>query len=257
MRGAREEHGRDASRSATACPCSCTKRRPRPTSAGHLAEIRRGGLNGLGASDAGPGWRPDFGPEQPHPTAGATAIGARPILIAYNVNLASNRLGVAKRAASVIRASSGGLAHVKAMGVQLSDGIVQVSMNLTNYRETSMPLCSMRSRARPPPTASACSRVRLWGSCPPTHCPPDPRRRLRLREADLDRILERRLERPPARSVSLLRHRSAQQQKDEDSGGRDVQPDRQEDAVQAAMSIECAGEGEVERCERQRHHGDR
>ena len=65
-------------------------------------------------------------------------IGARPILIAYNVNLASNRLGVAKRIASLLRATSGGLAHVKALGVQLDDGVVQVSMNLTNYRETSM-----------------------------------------------------------------------------------------------------------------------
>ena len=103
-----------------------------------LSEIRRGGINGVAHRMKQPAWRPDFGPDRPHPTAGATAIGARPILIAYNVNLASNRLGVAKRIASAIRASSGGLAHVKAMGVQLDHGIVQVSMNLTNYKETSM-----------------------------------------------------------------------------------------------------------------------
>ena len=74
-----------------------------------LSNIRRGGVNGVALRMKQSAWRPDFGPDQPHPTAGATAIGARPILIAYNVNLASNRLGVAKRIASAIRASSGGL----------------------------------------------------------------------------------------------------------------------------------------------------
>jgi glutamate formiminotransferase len=64
-----------------------------------LAEIRRGGLNGIALRMQQTAWRPDFGPGAPHPTAGATAIGARPILIAYNVNLATNRLGVAKRIA--------------------------------------------------------------------------------------------------------------------------------------------------------------
>ncbi len=103
-----------------------------------LADIRRGGVNGVALRMKQAAWRPDFGPDRPHPTAGATAIGARPILIAYNVNLASNRLGVAKRIASVIRASSGGLPDVKALGMQLDHGVVQVSMNLTNYKETSM-----------------------------------------------------------------------------------------------------------------------
>ncbi len=105
----------------------------------NLADVRRGGLNGLAHRMKRPEWRPDFGPDRPHPSAGATAIGARQILIAYNVNLATNRLSVAKRIASVIRASGGGLSFVKAMGVQLEHrGIVQVSMNLTNYKETSM-----------------------------------------------------------------------------------------------------------------------
>ena len=105
----------------------------------NLADVRRGGLNGLAHRMRQPEWKPDFGPDQPHPSAGATAIGARPILIAYNVNLATTRLSVAKRIASVIRASSGGLPFVKAMGVPLENrGVVQVSMNLTNYQETSM-----------------------------------------------------------------------------------------------------------------------
>ncbi len=161
----------------------------------NLAEIRRGGLNGIAQRMQQAAWRPDFGPDAPHPTAGATAIGARPILIAYNVNLASNRLGVAKRIASVIRASGGGLSCVKAMGVQLEQGIVQVSMNLTNYRETSM-MTVFDAIAR----EAAVDGVRVLeseivGLVPADALPPDPRKRLKLREADLDRVLELRLER--------------------------------------------------------------
>src|SRR5678815_3330727 len=73
----------------------------------------------------------------PHPSAGATVIGARMPLIAYNINLATNRLDVAKKIAAAVRQSSGGLRFVKAMGLELADrGIVQVSMNLTNYEKT-------------------------------------------------------------------------------------------------------------------------
>ena len=100
----------------------------------NLAEIRRGGFEGLEARMRDPAWQPDFGESRPHPSAGVTAIGARPILIAYNVNLASDRLDVARRIAKTIRASSGGLVGVKAMGVPLEHrGIVQVSMNLIDY----------------------------------------------------------------------------------------------------------------------------
>ena len=71
------------------------------------------------------------------PSAGASVIGARMPLIAYNINLATNRLDVAKKIAAAIRQSSGGLRFVKAMGIELADrGIVQVSMNLTNYEKT-------------------------------------------------------------------------------------------------------------------------
>ena len=73
------------------------------------------------------------------PRAGATVIGARMPLIAYNINLATDRLDVAKKIAAAIRFSSGGLRYVKAMGIALEDrGIVQVSMNLTNYEKTPM-----------------------------------------------------------------------------------------------------------------------
>ena len=102
----------------------------------NLADIRRGQFEGLAAKMAQSEWAPDYGPPVPHPSAGATVIGARMPLIAYNVNLDTDRLDVAKKIAATVRFSSGGLPHVKAMGVALEDrGIVQVSMNLTNYQE--------------------------------------------------------------------------------------------------------------------------
>jgi glutamate formiminotransferase len=103
----------------------------------NLEDIRRGEFEGLAAKLQQPDWTPDFGPAHPHPSAGASVIGARMALVAYNINLATNRLDVAKKIAAAIRQSSGGLRFVKAMGVDLADrGIVQVSMNLTNYEKT-------------------------------------------------------------------------------------------------------------------------
>jgi glutamate formiminotransferase len=102
-----------------------------------LENIRRGGFEGLSAKMADPAWTPDFGAPSPHPSAGAVAIGARRALIAYNINLKSDRLDIAKRIAAAVRQSGGGLPHVKAAGFRLEHrGIVQVSMNLTNYEET-------------------------------------------------------------------------------------------------------------------------
>jgi len=103
----------------------------------NLEDIRRGEFEGLAAKMAVPGWAPDFGPAQPHESAGASVIGARMPLIAYNINLNSDRLDVAKKIAAAIRHSSGGLRFVKAMGVMLEDRrIAQVSINLTNYQKT-------------------------------------------------------------------------------------------------------------------------
>jgi len=103
----------------------------------NLEDIRRGEFEGLAAKMASPGWSPDFGPAVPHPSAGASVVGARMPLIAYNINLSTNRLEVAKKIAAAIRQSSGGYRFVKAAGFELKDrGIVQVSMNLTNYEKT-------------------------------------------------------------------------------------------------------------------------
>ncbi|MBI2189324.1 MAG: glutamate formimidoyltransferase [Acidobacteria bacterium] len=103
----------------------------------NLEDIRRGQFEGLTAKMADPEWTPDFGPSHPHPSAGASVIGARMPLIAYNINLATDRLDVAKKIAAAVRYSSGGFRYVKAMGVTLADrGIVQVSINVTNYEKT-------------------------------------------------------------------------------------------------------------------------
>lgn len=102
-----------------------------------LEDIRRGEFEGLAEKMRRPGWAPDFGPPEPHATAGAVVIGARMPLIAFNVNLDTDRLDVARKIAQAVRFSSGGLRFVKAMGVELADrGLVQVSMNLTNFEKT-------------------------------------------------------------------------------------------------------------------------
>jgi glutamate formiminotransferase / 5-formyltetrahydrofolate cyclo-ligase len=103
----------------------------------NLEDIRRGEFEGLATKMASPGWSPDFGPAAPHVSAGATVIGARMPLIAYNINLNTDRLEVARQIAAAIRHSSGGLRYVKAMGVKVEDrNLAQVSINLTNYQKT-------------------------------------------------------------------------------------------------------------------------
>jgi glutamate formiminotransferase/formiminotetrahydrofolate cyclodeaminase len=105
-----------------------------------IEDIRRGGLDELAERmRMSPEWAPDFGEAKLHRTAGATIVGARQILIAYNVNLATIDVDLAKSIALKVRASNGGLPSVKAVGIDLkSRGCVQVSMNLTNYGETSV-----------------------------------------------------------------------------------------------------------------------
>jgi len=103
----------------------------------NLENVRKGGYELLKKEIISPERYPDFGKPILHPTAGATAIGARMPLIAFNVNLGTTDIKIAKRIAKDIRASSGGLMHLKAIGVGLKrEGMVQVSMNITNYKTT-------------------------------------------------------------------------------------------------------------------------
>ena len=101
----------------------------------NLAQVRQGGFEALREQTATR--PPDVGGPALHPTAGATIVGARKFLVAYNINLASQDLALAQRLARKIRASSGGFPAVKALGLALdSRGIVQVSINLIDYEQT-------------------------------------------------------------------------------------------------------------------------
>lgn len=103
----------------------------------NLAEIRKGEFERFAEKMRDPAWKPDFGPDRPHPTAGAVAVGARAPLIAYNINLGTKDLAVADRIAKAIRHVGGGFRYVKAMAVELADrGQVQVSINMTNFKKT-------------------------------------------------------------------------------------------------------------------------
>jgi glutamate formiminotransferase len=103
----------------------------------NLADIRKGEFEGFAEKIKDPKWAPDFGPSAPHPTAGVVAVGARPPLIAYNINLGTKDLRVADSIARAIRHIGGGFRYAKAMGVELADrGQVQVSINMTNFKKT-------------------------------------------------------------------------------------------------------------------------
>jgi len=105
-----------------------------------LPSIRKGEYEGLEEKLKDPRWKPDEGPDQFNPKFGATVVGARFPLIAYNVNLKTKDLSLAKEIAKKVRFKDGGFPHVRAMGIDLKEkGLVQVSMNLTNYRVTNIP----------------------------------------------------------------------------------------------------------------------
>jgi len=105
----------------------------------NLATIRKGQFEGMAAKLALEQWQPDYGPAQPHPTAGVTAIGARMPLVAYNVNLDTDNLDIANDIARKVRHISGGLRYCKGIGIELKDrGCVQVSMNMTDYTRTAL-----------------------------------------------------------------------------------------------------------------------
>jgi len=105
-----------------------------------LPSIRKGEYEGLAEKMKDPQWKPDEGPDRFNPKFGATVVGARFPLVAYNINLKTKDLPLAQEIARKIRFKDGGFPHVRAMGVDLKErGMVQVSMNLTDYRVTGIP----------------------------------------------------------------------------------------------------------------------
>lgn len=164
----------------------------------NLAQVRKGQFEGIRDSIADdPARMPDFGEAAVHPTAGITAVGARFFLIAYNVNLDTQDLAIAKEIATAIREKNGGLPGVKAMGFDLEEkGQVQVSMNLVDYRQTS-PIqvfdeIAKRAEAAGVPIAGS----EVVGLIPQAACPEGFAERVKVIDWDPDeQIVERRLAR--------------------------------------------------------------
>ncbi|MDE3040876.1 MAG: glutamate formimidoyltransferase [Nitrospirota bacterium] len=172
-----------------------------------LESVRRGGLQGLAfrmASD--PDWTPDFGPPELHKTAGAIVIGARPPLIAFNVNLRSTDLALARSIAKDIRQSNGGLPHLKAIGVKLaSRQLVQVAMNLTDYMITPIHVAFEAVRTRAAEQGVAVTGSEVIGLVPQAALVQAAAHSLALEQFDSAQVLETRLETrlldEPARQV--------------------------------------------------------
>jgi glutamate formiminotransferase/formiminotetrahydrofolate cyclodeaminase len=177
-----------------------------------LESVRRGGLQGLAfrmASD--PDWTPDFGPPQLHTTAGAMVIGARPPLIAFNVNLRSTDLAMARSIAKDIRQSNGGLPHLKAIGVELaSRKLVQVAMNLTDYIVTPLHVAFEAVRTRAAEQGVAVAGSEVIGLVPQAALVQAAAHSLVLEQFDPTQVLEARLE---SRLLSeLARHAPSREQ---------------------------------------------
>jgi glutamate formiminotransferase / 5-formyltetrahydrofolate cyclo-ligase len=177
-----------------------------------LADVRRGQYEGLKDEINQAGRQPDFGPTRLHPTGGAVAVGARPFLIAYNINLDSTDLELARRISRRIRESGGGLPRVQAMGVALEQPrCAQVSMNLLDFAITPLWQVWETVRAEAASDGVELFESELIGLCPlaafldvADHAGFDPAAPiearcegaasyLRLRDFSLDQVLELRL----------------------------------------------------------------
>lgn len=160
-----------------------------------LEAVRRGGLEGLAfRMESDPDWTPDFGPPRLHTRAGAIAIGARPPLIAYNVNLRSTDVEEARSIARAVRYSSGGLPSVKAIGVELpSRGMVQVAMNLTDYLGTPILTAFQTVKAEAMKRGIEVAGSELVGLVPQAALDQSAAASLQLDQFDSSQILETRI----------------------------------------------------------------
>lgn len=161
----------------------------------NLADVRRGEFEGFPAKIQDPLWRPDFGPDRVHPTAGCCAVGAREFLVAYNINLASPDLDLARSIARAIREKDGGFPCVKAMGVMLQDArVAQVSINMTDFRTTPLHVVFDRVRDEAARRGVGIASSEIVGLVPAEALLAAARHHLRLEGFDTSRVLERRLE---------------------------------------------------------------
>ena len=159
-----------------------------------LEEVRRGEFEGLLAAGASGDRAPDEGGPGVHPTAGATAIGARRFLVAFNVNLATTDMAVAREIARTVRASGGGLPTVKAVAVRLSDrGMVQVSMNLTDHTANPMHEVLELVRAEAARRGVAVAETELYGLAPAAALLESAAHYLQIARFDPSQVIELRL----------------------------------------------------------------
>lgn len=160
-----------------------------------LEAVRKGQFEGVReAVRTDPARRPDFGGSELHVSAGATIVGARKFLIAYNVNLDTDQLEIARDIARTIRASSGGMAAVKAMGVMLSNPPrAQVSINLTDFETTSMAAAWRAVNAEAARRGVAAVASELIGLAPRAALEGAAAELLHLTEFDSDRVIENRV----------------------------------------------------------------
>ncbi len=164
-----------------------------------LSDVRRGQFEGLrDAIGKDPAKRPDFGPEKIHPTAGATAVGARRFLVAFNANLDTGDVRVAKAVAKAIREQSGGLKHVRALGFSIEGGRrAQVSMNLVNTEATPIHRVLALIRDEAARHGAAISGCEVVGLVPEFALLDAAEHALQLENFRREQVLELRLKHPP------------------------------------------------------------
>jgi glutamate formiminotransferase len=164
-----------------------------------LASIRRGELAGLAERMATPEWAPDFGPAALHPQLGAAVVGARFFLLAVNAVLASDDVAVARAIAAAVREAGGGLPGVRALGLLLaSRGRAQVSMNLVDYRRTSLLALLQRVGEEARARGVEVQETELIGLAPAEALLGPLRDLLRCPELGVGKLLEQRLAITPA-----------------------------------------------------------
>jgi glutamate formiminotransferase/formiminotetrahydrofolate cyclodeaminase len=164
-----------------------------------LADVRRGEFEGLREMiGKDPARKPDFGPGKIHPTAGATAVGARRFLVAFNANLNTGDVRVAKAVAASIREQSGGLKNVRALGFSIEGGRrAQVSMNLVNTEATPIHRVLALVREEAARHGAAISGCEVVGLIPERAMLDAAEHTLQLESFRRDQVLELRLRRPP------------------------------------------------------------
>lgn len=155
----------------------------------NLADVRRGGYEGLAARIKNPGWKPDYGAEEPDPRLGAVAVGARPFLVAFNAYLDTGDIEVARTIARRVRERDGGLPGLKALGLSVK-GRAQVSMNLTDLGKTSLPEALEAVRAEAAEFGTRIEYTELVGLLPLDALLQTTRYYLGLPELEIERVLE-------------------------------------------------------------------